>query len=164
MRSITKTDRSRRSRLAPFAIIGWLRRASAIGLVAALSIFAFGLAAAVPSRAAECNADIGALMKKRQDIIEHLQNLAKSSPKGQLDPAVSCPVLRTLAVAEHDLSAYLTKNKDWCMVPDNAIQNIDSSAKRTQTIAGKACQVAEQIKKGQEAIINSAPKLPTGPL
>ncbi len=128
-----------------------------------ISALTFGLVVASPAMAAECNQDIGNLMKKRQGIIDELNKLAKSSPKGQLDPQVSCPKLRSLAAAEKELSAYLTKNKDWCMVPDTAVTNIDTSAKRTAVIAGRACKVAEQIKKGQEAI-GTGPKLPTGPL
>ena len=133
------------------------------GLLAA-SIWIFGLAAVSPAKASECNQDIGNLTQQRQAVIEQLNKVAKASPKGQLDPVAACPKLRALAAIEQKLSAYLTKNKDWCMVPDSAITNIDASAKHSRTIAGQACKVAEQIKKGQEAGAAAGPKLPTGPL
>lgn len=144
------------------------RRNVSIGVVMggflAVSVWTFGFAALSPATAAECNEDIGALTQKRQAIIDQLNKVAKASPKGQLDPTAACPKLRNLAVIEHQLSDYLTKNKEWCMVPDAAITNIETSAKHTLTIAGQACKVAEQIKKGQQAGAAAAPKLPTGPL
>jgi hypothetical protein len=115
--------------------------------------------------AAECGDDIGNLTKKRQMIIDQLNKLAKSSPRGQLDPTLSCPKLRDLATAEQELLVYLQKNKDWCMVPDEAITNITMSVGRTKTVASRACMIAEQMKKNQETGgLEGGQKLPTGPL
>jgi hypothetical protein len=116
-----------------------------------------------PTFAADCNGDIQKLMMKRQDIIAKLNKLVAATPKHQLDPTTSCEPLRELAAAERELGAYLTKNKDWCQVPDSAVSNIETSSKHTATIAGNACNVAAQIKKNQDAI-GTGPKLPTGPL
>jgi hypothetical protein len=142
-------------------------RLSALVMACALSAFAlpFCLALISPAVAAECTDDIGNLTKKRQSVIDDLNRLARSSSKGQLDPAVSCPKLRILAADEEELLAYLQKNKDWCMVPDEAITNLSASLSRSRMVAGKACAIAEQIKKNQEAGgIEGAQKLPTGPL
>lgn len=131
----------------------------------ALPALPFFLGLVSPAVAAECSDDIGNLTKKRQSIIDALNKLAKSSPKGQLDPALSCPKLRNLAAAEQELLTYLQKNKDWCMVPDEAITNLTTSHERSAMIAGKACNVAEQMKKNQEAGgLGAAQKLPSGPL
>ncbi|WP_036259834.1 hypothetical protein [Methylocapsa aurea] len=121
------------------------------------------------AHALECNEDIGNLTKKRQGIIDQLNNLTKG-PKNQLDPIASCPKLRALVAAERELVAYLTKNKDWCAVPDEALQNISTSASKTGAVANQACAVAAQMKKAQEQQatggLNAPPaqKLPTGPL
>ncbi|HLH10802.1 MAG TPA: hypothetical protein VKV77_02860 [Methylovirgula sp.] len=138
-------------------------------LVALCAVLALALplsfAIVAPLRAAECSEDIGNLAKKRQGIIDDLNKLAKASPKGQLDPAVSCPKLRSLATAEENLLAYLQKNKDWCMVPDEAIGNLTKSLGRSKTVASRACAMASAIKKNQEAGGLGAPqKLPAGPL
>jgi hypothetical protein len=120
-----------------------------------------------PAHAAECSEDIGNLSKRRMDIIQSLNKIAHSSAKGQLDPALSCPKLRQLAVAEKAMLDYLAKNKEWCMVPDEAIQNLDKSYKHSTEIAGKACAFAAQEKKAQQAGSDSAlggQKLPSGPL
>jgi hypothetical protein len=133
--------------------------------LSALIALPFCLELVSPALAAECSEDIGNLTKKRQSVIDELNRLAKTSPNGQLDPAVSCPKLRILAAAEQELLAYLQKNKDWCMVPDEAITNITMSLNRSKSVATRACNVAEQIKKNQEAGgLGGAQKLPTGPL
>jgi hypothetical protein len=117
--------------------------------------------------AADCNEDIGALSRKRQGIIDQLNHLAQGGKK-QLDPIASCPKLRALVAAEKELVAYLTKNKDWCQVPDEALKNISASAGNSAKIANQACTVAEQMKKAQEqqaaGALNAQQKLPSGPL
>ncbi len=143
-------------------------RFSALAMACALSALIalpFCLELVSPALAAECSEDIGNLTKKRQLVIDELNRLAKTSPKGQLDPAVSCPKLRILAAAEQELLAYLQKNKDWCMVPDEAITNLTMSFNRSKMVAGRACNIAEQIKKNQEAGgLGGTQKLPSGPL
>jgi hypothetical protein len=142
-----------------------LRRSKWRYLFVGLCALAFFSGVAGTAFAEDCNTEIGALSKKRQAIIDDLNRIAKSSPKGQLDPTASCPKLKTLAAAEQQLLAYLTKNKDWCQVPDDAVANFNAAAERSKTIAAKACAVAEQIKKGLQAgAAAQGPKLPTGPL
>ena len=133
---------------------------------AILGALAFCLAAGGAALAADCNADLSALTKKRQDIIDELNHLAKGS-KNQLDPVAACPKLKALVGAERELVAYLTKNKEWCNVPDDAVGNITASAEKSGTVAGQACKIAAQMKKAQEQQATGAPqsqKLPTGPL
>lgn len=132
---------------------------------AALFALPIGVALLSPARAAECSEDIGNLTKRRQAVIDELNRLAKSSPHHQLDPSVSCPKLRDLAAAEGALLAYLNKNKDWCMVPDEAISNLSMSLNRSKSVASRACMIAAQLKKNQEAgALGGAEKLPSGPL
>jgi hypothetical protein len=143
-------------------------RLSTVVMGCALAALAlpFCLAPVSPAFAAECSDDIGNLTKKRQAVIDDLNRIARTSPKGQLDPGVSCPKLRNLAAAEMELLAYLQKNKDWCMVPDEAISNLTMSLNRSKMVAGRACSIAEQMKKNEEAggIGGGAQKLPSGPL
>src|ERR1700732_237485 len=118
--------------------------------------------------AADCNQDIGALTKKRQGIIDQLNQLAQGGKK-QLDPVASCPKLRALVAVERELLAYLTKNKDWCAVPDDAFQNVTTSTGKSGKVANQACTVAAKMKKAQEQQASGAlnvpqPKLPAGPL
>ncbi len=139
-----------------------------------LRIAAFAIIAVIPfagcgmAYATDCNQDIGALSKKRQGVIDQLNKLTEGGKK-QLDPVASCPKLRALVAVEHELLAYLTKNKDWCAVPDEAFQNISVSTGKSSKVADQACKIAAQMKKAQEqqaAGVLNAPqtKLPAGPL
>ncbi|WP_026607532.1 hypothetical protein [Methylocapsa acidiphila] len=118
--------------------------------------------------AGDCNEDIANLTKKRQAIIDQLNQLSKGG-KSQLDPIAACPKLRSLVSAERDLVSYLTKNKDWCAVPDQALENISASSSKTGGVANQACAAAAQMKKAQQQQATGAggapaQKLPTGPL
>ena len=147
--------------MLPDRRIGFLRKA----VLAATASIPFAVCGA--AYATDCNQDIGALTKKRQGIIDQLNKLAEGGKK-QLDPVASCPKLRALVAVEHELLAYLTKNKDWCSVPDEAFQNISASTGKSGKVANQACTVAAQMKKAQEqqaSGLNAPPqKLPAGPL
>jgi hypothetical protein len=140
-----------------------------ITLAAAAATLAFGVCSM--AYAGDCNEDIGALTKKRQGIIDQLNQLAKGAngAKKQLDPIASCPKLRALVAAERELIAYLTKNKDWCAVPDQALENLSAGNANSNKIATQACTAAAQMKKMQEQQASGAlgaaqQKLPAGPL
>jgi hypothetical protein len=137
--------------------------------IAILGALLFCLAGGGGARAADCNEDIANLTKKRQDIIDQLNHLAGSSKNHQLDPASSCPKLKALVGSERELLAYLTKNKEWCSVPDSALENIGASAQKSGAVAAQACKIAAQMKKAQEQQatgggLPQGQKLPTGPL
>ena len=148
--------------MMPHRRIGSLRKA-AFAVTALIPFVGCGTAYAT-----DCNQDIGALTKKRQDILDQLNKLAQGGKK-QLEPVAACPKLRALVAVEHELVAYLTKNKDWCTVPDEAFQNISASTSKSGKVANQACTVAAKMKKAQEQQASGAlnvpqPKLPAGPL
>ena len=148
--------------MMPHRRIGSLRKA-AFAVTALIPFVGCGTAYAT-----DCNQDIGALTKKRQEILDQLNKLAQGGKK-QLDPVAACPKLRALVAVEQELLAYLTKNKDWCAVPDEAFQNISASTGKSGKVANQACTVAAKMKKAQEQQASGAlnvpqPKLPAGPL
>jgi hypothetical protein len=148
--------------MMPHRHIGSLRKA-AFAVTALIPFVGCGTASAT-----DCNQDIGALTKKRQGILDQLNKLAEGGKK-QLEPVAACPKLRALVAVEHELVAYLTKNKDWCAVPDEAFQNISASTSKSGKVANQACTVAAKMKKAQEQQASGAlnvpqPKLPAGPL
>jgi hypothetical protein len=150
--------------MMPHRRVGFVRK-----LILAVTV-AIAFANGGTAYAGDCNEDIGALTKKRQGIIDQLNRLAKNDGgKKQLDPIASCPKLRALVAVERELLAYLTKNKDWCSVPDEALQNISASNGNSSKIANQACTAAAQMKKAQDQQASGAanvpqPKLPAGPL
>jgi hypothetical protein len=129
-------------------------------------VLGFGLPALTGPARADCNEDMGKIMQRREALIQELNASAKVT-KGKLDPTSACPRLRKLAGMENELIAYMNKNKEWCAVPDNAIENATAGHAKTAQTAAQACNIAEQIKKAQEQQANggAAPqKLPAGPL
>lgn len=136
-----------------------------------LSVFAL-LGAAAPAFA-ECQEDIGKIMKERLDLIAQLNKMNKGG-KAQLDATAACPKLRGLAAAESRLVSYLEKNKDWCNVPDQFVENAKTGRDKSAAFAGKACKVAAQIEKMKQQQAQGGggggmggpqvQKLPTGPL
>ncbi len=136
-------------------------------ILVALGFSSLGVAPAM----ADCQEDMGKIMKERQGAIDALNKMS-SGAKKQLDPIAACPRLKNLAGLENKLVSYLEKNKDWCNVPDNFLENAKAGRAKTAGIATKACQVAGQVEKmkkmqQQAAQQGGGPqvqKLPTGPL
>jgi len=64
------------------------------------------------------------------------------------------------------------KNKEWCNIPDDFVNNFRSNGEKTSKMAGQACELAVKMKKMQESggMMGGAqnlpppPKLPAGPL
>jgi hypothetical protein len=135
------------------------------GLLASLSIVSAGLARA------DCNEDLGKLMSKRMAEIGALNKISKAN-KGKLDPIAACPRLKNLAADEAAVAAYMTKNKDWCNLPDDLVQKMNDSHVKTASVAVKACGFAVKMKQMQQQQAaqvqqqqqQQAVKLPTGPL
>ncbi len=127
----------------------------------------------VPTLArADCGDDLGALMKKRMAQVTALNQITRTHG-GKLEPISACPRLKALAVAEAEVVAYMTKNKDWCSLPDDLVAKMSQSRARTASVAVKACDFAVKIKKMQtqqaqqaQQAANQQPvlKLPAGPL
>lgn len=118
-----------------------------------------------------CADGVKGLTEKRLAAVASLNALAKSG-KGKLDPIAACPKLKTLVVLESQLNDYLVKNKDWCQIPDDVINNLAASRAKTQKFAGQACNVAAQIVKAKKdaasqaaaAAQQEAARMPAGPL
>lgn len=140
---------------------------NAVRNAAVLTAIGFAYLAYGVAYAGDCNEDIGKLTKKRQAIIDQLNQLAKGT-KNQLDPVAACPKLRALVVAEQELVSYLNKNKEWCAIPEEAFQNISASSAKSSGVAKQACAAAEQMKKAQQqqatGLNGPQQKLPSGPL
>lgn len=134
-------------------------------LAAALALFA-GEGALAQS----CQEDFQKLSMKRMGAIQTLNNLGKAG-KGKMDPAAACPVAKKLAGIETDMLNYMSKNKEWCNIPDNVVDGFKQARSKTQTFATQACAAAVKMKQMQEQAAQGggpgmAPpqRLPAGPL
>lgn len=137
------------------------------------SLLAAGMiAAAAPAFAQSCQEDFQKLSGRREAQMQGL-NAMTAGGKKKLDPEAACPKLRSLAAVEQELLGYMTKNKDWCQIPDDALDNVKKGAARTAQVAAQACNVAAQVKKAKEAAARGETpggngpqpqRLPAGPL
>ena len=132
---------------------------------------AFGFAAAFAAPAfADCGQDMQKLAQARNVEMEKVNSYAKSFKGKPMDPAGFCAKTSGLLRAEEALIAYMTKNKDWCSFPDDAINNLKAGHVKNAGFNSKACKVASQIQKMKEQAAQGAAAgpqaqpLPAGPL
>ncbi len=125
-----------------------------------------------------CQDDFQKLTGRRMAGIQRLNALGKAG-KGKMDPVAACPAARNLAGIENEMLSYMTKNKDWCNIPDNVLDQFKQARGKTQNFAAQACSVAVKVKKmqamqkiqqqraaqaGANGGLGAPQKLPAGPL
>ena len=144
----------------------------------ALPAFALGLLVGVAPALADgdCASDLQKLAARREAALKGINELVAAAKGKKLDPEVFCLRSRPLNGAEEAMLAYMTKNKDWCQIPDDAIANLKASHAKSVEFGGKACNVAAQVEKmkkqaaqaqQQQQQAGGAPQvqpLPAGPL
>ena len=120
--------------------------------------------------AQSCQEDFQKLSMKRMGAIQTLNNLGKAG-KGKMDPAAACPVAKKLAGIETEMLNYMSKNQEWCNIPNNVVDGFKQARAKTQTFATQACAAAVKMKQMQEQAAQGggpgmAPpqRLPAGPL
>lgn len=128
-------------------------------------------AALVAPALADCGQDMQKLAQARNVEMQRVNDYAKSFKGKPMDPAGFCARTGGLLHAEDALIAYMTKNKDWCSFPDEAINNLKAGHEKNAGFNAKACKVAAQIKKMKEQAAQGsagggpqAQPLPAGPL
>ncbi|WP_363349688.1 hypothetical protein [Methylocystis echinoides] len=138
--------------------------------VAGLSLLAF-FAAAGAAHAQSCQEDFQKLTDRRMAQIQALNAIGKAG-KGKMDPNAACPVAKKLVSVESEMAGYMTKNKEWCNIPDNVLDGFKQAASKTKVFASQACTAAAKMKQMEQQQREQAasgggmapPKLPSGPL
>ena len=103
---------------------------------------------------------------RRQTQIDALNKMVAAG-KGKIDPAASCPKLRSLVTIENEMRSWMIKQKDWCNIPQEAIDGAKAGTGKTSQIADRACEAAQQMQRQQQMPAGGMPpamKLPSGPL
>ena len=125
---------------------------------------------AAPQSAApmsSCETEMMQFQTRRQAQIEGLNKLVAAG-KGKVDPVATCPKLRSLVSIEGEMRTWMLKQKSWCNIPDEVIENMKEGTGKTSQIAERACEAAAQMKRQQQAPAGlgapPAMKLPSGPL
>lgn len=124
-----------------------------------------------------CDASMLKHQQRRNAAIAQINSMVQGGKGKKLDPAAACPRFRNLVAAENEMRNWMIKNKDWCSIPDQVMDDMKKGFSRTPTIAGQACNAAAQVARMRQqqrqqqsqqagAATAAAPavKLPSGPL
>ena len=141
------------------------------GIAVAIGLWFLSAAGPASAQSSSCQSDFANLNKRLEAQIASINALTKGKKK-QLDPAAACPRLRNLAATERQLLAYMKKEQSWCGIPDALIVQINQRVAKTSQVAGQACKAASQQaqmrrqaqQQATQAVPDSRPKLPAGPL
>ena len=138
------------------------------------AIAAVAVLTATPAFAADdCAGSLQKLAARREAALQGINQMVAAAKGKKLDPEMFCARSRPLNVAEEAMLAYMTKNKDWCQIPDDAINQLKASHAKSVAFGAKACTVAAQIAKMKKQAADAAQQgggppavqpLPTGPL
>jgi hypothetical protein len=140
--------------------------------VAGLSVLAFLAGASAAHAQQSCQEDFQKLTARRLAQIQILNNIGKAG-KGKMDPNAACPAARKLVGIENEMLGYMSKNKEWCNIPDNVVDGFRQAGAKTKTFASQACTVAAKMKQMMQQHreqaangggLGAPPKLPSGPL
>jgi hypothetical protein len=143
---------------------------SSRALAGVLLLCAFAGAGA--AHAQSCQEDFAKLTQRRMAQIQALNNLGKAG-KGKMDPNAACPAAKKLVGIENEMLGYMSKNKEWCNIPDNVVDGFKQAGAKTKSFASQACAAAAKMKQMQQQQREQAangggmgapPKLPSGPL
>jgi hypothetical protein len=122
----------------------------------------------------DCAGDLQKLAARREAALNSINEMVAAAKGKKLDPDSFCARSRPLNAAEDAMLAYMVKNKDWCQIPDDAVNQLKASHAKSVAFGGKACTVAAQIKKMKAQAAQAAQQggggappeqpLPAGPL
>jgi hypothetical protein len=136
--------------------------------MASLALALAGAAWATPTFAQSCSDDMQKLSQRRETEMATINALVKSAKGKQLDPTVFCAKSGGLISAENAMIAYMEKNKEWCGIPDEALDGLKANHAKSAAFAAKACKVAAEMKKMKDQQADGggpqAQPLPAGPL
>ena len=141
-------------------------------VAAAFGLFIALLAAPQAAMAQDCQTDLQKLTQQREAQIAMVNGLVKAAKGKPLDPnGRSAPRPARLNAVEATMIAYMVKNKDWCSIPDDVIDQLKANHAKSVGFTAKACNAAAQHEKdagasgaGRRAGGPQVQPLPTGPL
>lgn len=113
-----------------------IQRASATALT--LLALGSGTLLGVTVARADCQTDFVAIRAEMDEKGKALQAAGKS----KASPQELCPLFRAYTAAEGKLAKYLADNKDWCQIPEQAIEQSRSSNQKSAALRDKVCAAA----------------------
>ncbi|WP_243372835.1 hypothetical protein [Microvirga solisilvae] len=121
-------------------------RSTLMAALAAVGIFASAPAFA---QSAVCQ-DGQKLLLERQGLVKQFTDLTGGGKKKNVDPRPACTILTKMAANGETTLKWMSTNKDWCQVPDQAVESFTEDNKRVQTIKGQACGAAAKVAEAEK--------------
>jgi hypothetical protein len=118
-------------------------RALALPALAAMSAIALLSSAGVTPAAAQspsCQADFQKVMGPRMALIQRVNGFQRRRPT----PQQACSTFSSLQAADRRVLAWMTENKDWCQIPDQLVEQLQSASGQIARVRGQACNAAAQ--------------------
>jgi hypothetical protein len=134
-----------------------LRLVSATLLLFSAMLLALGVSAESAFAQNEfCNNELAPLMKDRAAISGRLNAIVKN-PKRANAREQFCSNMSSLIANMKKTATYMTNNKDFCLIPDEAITQITKAIAQTSTTRKKSCsgpppEAQQQSAPGKPAI------------
>ena len=96
------------------------------------------------------------ILAERNSLGQQLSKITKGDgKKKQIDARAACPLFTKLVANGETGLKWMTDNKDWCQIPDQALEQFSEAHKQIQTVKTQACQAAakmnEMEKKAKQA-------------
>jgi hypothetical protein len=91
------------------------------------------------AQAATCQTDFQKIMEPRQKLIDRINGFRNKRPTaGQ-----ACSTLGQLVAADGKLIGWLNENKEWCQIPDQMIEQLQTASGQAARSRNQACQAAK---------------------
>lgn len=82
-------------------------------------------------------------LAERRSLSEQFAKLTQGGKK--IDARSACSIFTKLVANGEVGQKWMTSNKDWCQIPDQAIQDLTQAHKQIQKVKGEACQAAAKM-------------------
>lgn len=128
------------------------RRVVRLSLLAVpLLLIAGGPAMAMP---ASCQIEFQKKTAERESAVARINAMMKRRPSAQQ----ACNAFNGLVGIENRMLKWMQDNKDWCQLPDEAINQMSEARARTRQVSGQACTAARR--QAQEGVAGGANRAP----
>ena len=108
---------------------------------AALLVLGAGMAASTASAMpASCQGDFGKHTSDREAAVERINSFNKKRPTA----AQACSAFSNLTGIEARMIKWMTENKEWCQLPDSAIEQLTQAREQTMKVRGQICTAAKK--------------------
>jgi hypothetical protein len=136
---LTELRRARRRGLFE-GILGMTR--FRLHLLAALAVAGYFVSAPAFAQVSGCQ-EGQKIIAERRSLSEQFAKLTQGGKK--IDARSACSLFTKLATNGEVGQKWMTENKDWCQIPDQALQELAQAHKQVTKVKGDACQAAAKM-------------------